>query len=1588
MQSVRLLLILAVSSTVIRCKKHHCSLQRAQSGQCQRTNVDHKEGFLLQRKGVAKPGFTSVFSNDSAEARSSAADSLFLIMSTFGPTVDDLSQLNSMTHQQWVNNQMDLPIQSHRAYYRQRVNPRYSFTGVSSAAGVSQTPCSKGARWTRLAFSKDDVGLTFEVKGTSAVYINGVYRTNINMGIFKPTWGDLPDLYGKICEVEEEWNGEVIVSGSNGNCYYLTHWFSNVPLNFTEADAVSSALEFTVGKFGEMVVNSDLDTCDVTAASVVEVDGMFFRFQERLRLNANTPEDPSLDSALCVSRNAVNSNSCQAAVTGGAKVLAGWIEHVYIRGWGVYKGELGVDPDRTSVVDTISLPSDLSCCYSLRWTGFITIISAGEYWFKTASDDGSQVLVDGVVVVDNGGFHATRTVKGSVTLAAGSHNVIIDFFQGGGGVHMKAWYKGSDTGNSFRSLDSTVVSATVEGCAVACGSPGEVESSNEHSFTILGDTWDGVSNQQVDTKYEKMPPPLSKSAVWTMLSLTASDQLRQRVSWALWQIFDVSSSDSSDGQTEMWLNYYDIFVRNSFGNLKDLLREVVYSPIVGVYRQHQGSSSFEYDLRFPKENLAQHLLELCCEGHFSLTDVVNIARVLTGFTKSVNQNTRMEYHSANMIDPMYISSVAHDIYPKPDLNGNFLGDGRPLCQEIRSNAFLKAGAQFEFLDVKATGSDVLSLSDTSLLGQFLCGGSTSDCKPSFLRNLTENLVCNGDECSATSVVEVEVSGFHFLYLRPVCVHLFFEDGDTVVINDAGEVQQNDGTVFQVPWADESPAAAGSYVATVTSTCVFHALPSVSDVQSQLTITIEDPDWICSVCDGDVKAHVIAGAYSSFEVDGVLYSNTRSNVELEGLTDTFRNPPVFVKGTMNSLQESRAVEAEVEALLDHLVTHETTPQSFGKRFIQRMGSLSPSATYLADVAEAFKTGSYDGISYPGSQGNLAATVAAVILHPEALRMEGWREPMLKIIHVMRSMGYEDLSSQPIVFTNLLDTIGQFPFAAATVPGKLGTGHLVGYLNVITALIRSGVSNRCDSETDVGLRVRYWDSWNTKAEVCPQGELTFISAGNATEVLGQLNVLLTGGRLNNASMASVQDVYAQSRGPVDNIKAAQQAIAMSVEFNTLGPTDVAENAATALLHKKSKWSTHKLQPYKAAIFLFMEGGADTFNMIVPQDVALYTEYSLVRQDLALQTSELLAITTTGQTVTSFGVHSSLDYLKSLYDIGQAAFVANIGSLVAPTTYASFSDGTAHTCAGLFAHGAQIRALQTLSCQVSGNDTIRAGSAGGRLADALAQGASAFSTSTFSMYGLEGESVGLDTPHVAVDENHQRLDSFEFWRGYIDASTSSTYLSSVVEGFSRKLLESVQNAEITENVLAGVATSTTYNTDDSLRKQFYDVSRLIGARVDRSTERDLFYVRIGGFDHHENAKEGLNVLFEAIDTALEGFVAEMVSQDIWSNIVVLSTSEFGRTLTSSGDGSDHGWAGNHFIVGGSVSGGQIFNHYPASLVDNDLDLGRGRLIPEHPWESVMVPVAQWLGLDTSQLPTVFPNIENFSSDDLILYSSLFSQ
>jgi len=107
-----------------------------------------------------------------------------------------------------------------------------------------------------------------------------------------------------------------------------------------------------------------------------------------------------------------------------------------------------------------------------------------------------------------------------------------------------------------------------------------------------------------------------------------------------------------------------------------------------------------------------------------------------------------------------------------------------------------------------------------------------------------------------------------------------------------------------------------------------------------------------------------------------------------------------------------------------------------------------------------------------------------------------------------------------------------------------------------------------------------------------------------------------------------------------------------------------------------------------------------------------------------------------------------------------------------------------------------------------------------------------------------------------------------------------------------------------------------------------------------------------------------------------------------VLVTTSDFGRTMTSNGKGTDHGWAGNTFVLGGNIRGGEIYNEFPASLVEGNLyDVGRGRMIPKYPWESVMLPIAEWMGMDAQDKSTVFPNLQNFNSSRLLPTSTLFN-
>jgi len=208
---------------------------------------------------------------------------------------------------------------------------------------------------------------------------------------------------------------------------------------------------------------------------------------------------------------------------------------------------------------------------------------------------------------------------------------------------------------------------------------------------------------------------------------------------------------------------------------------------------------------------------------------------------------------------------------------------------------------------------------------------------------------------------------------------------------------------------------------------------------------------------------------------------------------------------------------------------------------------------------------------------------------------------------------------------------------------------------------------------------------------------------------------------------------------------------------------------------------------------------------------------------------------------------------------------------------------------------------------------------------------------------------------------------------------------EEYAKSISKFVESSEVLGNTLDGVKLKTSYATNDNLQMQFHQVARLIAARTTRKVERDLFYVKIGGFDTHSDNAEILEEKFTSINDALQGFVAELKAQNIFDSVVIASESDFGRTLSTNGAGTDHAWAGNHFVIGGKINGGKVYNDYPSSLLaNNEQDIGRLRLIPKYPWENIMVPIAEWMGVKESDHPTVFPNLGKFNRGQHILAQS----
>ncbi len=405
------------------------------------------------------------------------------------------------------------------------------------------------------------------------------------------------------------------------------------------------------------------------------------------------------------------------------------------------------------------------------------------------------------------------------------------------------------------------------------------------------------------------------------------------------------------------------------------------------------------------------------------------------------------------------------------------------------------------------------------------------------------------------------------------------------------------------------------------------------------------------------------------------------------------------------------------------------------------------------------------------------------------------------------------------------------------------------------------------------------------------------------------------------------------------------------------------------------------YKALVCLFLAGGNDSFNMLVPTSQESYAEYQTIRSDLALAQETLLPLNGTVADGRTFGVHPSMPEVQQLYNNGNLAFVSNVGTLVEPTTLQGFDAGTANLPVGLFSHNDQIEHWQT-----SVPDKRSGIGWGGRTADLIrglnsnqniSMNISLSGTNTFQAgtsvvdYAIQSSgtgSVGIeryDAPEGAVDT---------LKRAALESMLDLEYQNLFEQTFINTKQMSIDNHKQFSGAIAGVAPMTTQFSANEISRSFEMVAKTIAVRQSLGFKRQTFFIMFGGWDHHDEVLNNQMAMLSVVSKALGEFNNAMVELGMLDKVTTFTASDFARTLTSNGRGSDHAWGGNHMVMGGAVSGGQIYGDYPSLYANNSLDTGRGALIPTISCDEYFSELAHWFGVSKGDLSTVFPNIGRF--------------
>ena len=402
------------------------------------------------------------------------------------------------------------------------------------------------------------------------------------------------------------------------------------------------------------------------------------------------------------------------------------------------------------------------------------------------------------------------------------------------------------------------------------------------------------------------------------------------------------------------------------------------------------------------------------------------------------------------------------------------------------------------------------------------------------------------------------------------------------------------------------------------------------------------------------------------------------------------------------------------------------------------------------------------------------------------------------------------------------------------------------------------------------------------------------------------------------------------------------------------------------------------YKALICILLSGGSDSHNMLVPRESGMYAHYAQTRNAVAIPRDQLHVLNNT-----DYGVHPAMGSIAQLFNNEKLSFISNIGTLVQPMIKDEVWQNEQLLPLGLFSHSDQIQQWQT-SIPNSRNNI----GWGGKIADLMSDMNSNDSISmNISLSGNNIFQTGNNSVEYALDPSTGGMeiygyresefpDAFEAARNKAVDNLLDMHHEDI---FKKTYVDVIKTSRDANIEFREAMEDTPYLADlfgnDEFSEALHLIGRIISARENLGMQRQIFFVEFDGWDHHDELLNSQAEMLAVLDSGMKSLNDALERIGMSDCVTTFTCSEFGRTLTWNGNGTDHAWGGNVMVMGGPVQGMRIFGNYPSLELNSEYELGGGGIIlPTLSVDEYFAELALWFGVSPSDLQILFPNIGNF--------------